>query len=138
MRMKFAVALIILTALAANTLPGVNFDDRNGNWWNTRSKMEKAIYTLGMMDGVYTGGAILIKSGAQAVNGFNSDVERLFGKTNAAQLIDGMDRFYRDFRDRGIGTSQALWLVGWQISGATDAQLQPYIIALRRTAALTP
>jgi hypothetical protein len=85
-----------------------------------------------MIDGVDTGGAILVKDGADAVKAFNATVGQLFGVAKVGQLVDGMDRFYSDFRNRGIATSHALFIVAMQISGATDEQIRALTLLYRR------
>ncbi len=121
-----AVVCIVSHALAGE------FSDRDGNWWNTRSNTEKAIYTLGMIDGVETAGAMLTQKSRSVSDDFESDFARLFVKTEVKQLREGMDRFYSDFRNRRVPTSDALWLVALQISGVPEDEVERLTVSVRR------
>jgi len=112
-------------------------EDRDGNWWRTRRELDKAVYVTGMIDGVYIGTAILTKDimtkgDPTALDSLTAGTKRLLVGVKVEQLVDGMDRFYSDFRNRGIMAWAALYIVGMQISGATDEEIRTWTLMYRR------
>ena len=130
MKRSALTVCVFVTLLVTSTLAS---EDRNGNWWRSQQKSVKAVYVVGMIDGVGTGEAILTKDGpTAALKAFTATADRLLVGAKAEQLMDGMDRFYSDFRNRSILTSHALFIVAMQISGATDEQIQNWTLIFRR------
>lgn len=129
--MKLLVTFVFLltTLIAADA--GEHHD---GKWWLKQSALEKAIYTTGMMDGVYIGTSIV---GHDGVAQFNRAADRLLEQKNTKQVVDGVDAFYHDFRNRNIPTAGAIWIVCQQINGATDEQLSGIILQYRQLSALS-
>jgi hypothetical protein len=112
-------------------------EDRDGNWWRTRRVFDKAVYVTGMIDGVSIGTAILTKNimtkgDPTALDSLATGTKRLLAGVKVQQLVDGIDRFYSDFRNRGIMTWAAFYIVGMQISGATDEEIQNWTLMYRR------
>jgi hypothetical protein len=98
-------------------------------------------YVTGMIDGVSVGTAILAKNiltkgnskgAATAVDSLNAGTKRLLGGVKVEQFIEGMDRFYSDFRNRGIMAWAAFYIAGMQISGATDEEIHTWTLMYRR------
>jgi hypothetical protein len=127
------IPLLITSILAS--------EDRDGNWWRTRRGFDKAVYVTGMIDGVYIGTAILTKNiltrgdskgDSTAVDSLTAGAKRLLVGVKVGQLVDGMDRFYSDFRNRGIMAWAALYIVSMQISGATDEEIRTWTLMYRR------
>lgn len=106
----------------------------DGRWWIRLSALEKAIYTTGILDGVDVGEGISVRRGLDATDDYVKEVHHLFGKVNTKQMVDGIDVFYRDFRNRSIPTYAAAWFVAMQISGADEARLQEFLVQMRRGA----
>lgn len=109
-----------------------DWSTRDGKWWLNRTVLEKAIYTAGMLDGVNAGEAIVLRDGLASADSFNADVKRLFGKVDGRQMRDGIDTFYRDFRNRSIPTYVAMWIVALQINGADQSQIEKMLRQFRR------
>jgi hypothetical protein len=51
-----------------------------------------------------------------------------------AQVVDGLDDFYADYRNRSMSVPSAIWLVLNSIAGTPDDQLQTMIEGFRRFA----
>jgi hypothetical protein len=58
--------------------------------------------------------------------------EKYLSNVKAAQLVDGVDTFYSDYRNRGISTHNAVWLVLNGIAGTPKEKLDKMIEAFRR------
>jgi hypothetical protein len=80
----------------------------DGNWWRAQLKQAKTAYVIGQWDGV----CIVM---AAEMREFQSDVapltiaKRYFASVNIAQIVDEMDQFYSDKRNRPIPTTELLF-----------------------------
>src|SRR5687768_12847425 len=107
--------------------------ERDGNWWNTLGAPQKSLIMVGFMEGMELGKSFSIwegvkKSSAEPwvwkgtesyVNYFNKFV----AKISYGQMTEGLDVFYKDFRNRSIVLPDALWIVLNQISGTPQAEV---------------
>jgi len=59
-------------------------------------------------------------------------------KFPASELIDGLDHFYKDFRNRNIYVDDALPFVAEQLRGVPDDKLNAELLHLRAAAAPPP
>ena len=124
-----AVALVFVLANFATA----QNDRRDGNWWNARTAAYKTAFITGLFDGMELGKVV-----AQPIvqtrpgGGLNQDqlkefdviearfrerAEKYFGKVTNGQVSDGLDEFYKDFRNRAIPVHHAVDVVVRQISG---------------------
>jgi hypothetical protein len=55
----------------------------------------------------------------------------------ASELIDGLDSFYKDFRNRNILVDDALSYIVDQLRGASDDKLKDELLKMRAAAAPT-
>lgn len=123
--------------------------DRDGKWWKTRGETEKTIYTLGLLDGIETAKCMVdpnmhylaapedpsrfVSENAKAIYDVLDHVDRrLFANVDLGDLIEGLNQFYKDFRNREIDVPAALFLVGLQISGGSDEEVQRLIVIMRK------
>ena len=139
--LAFAVTFSIL--LCAAVARNASDDRRDGNWWRELTKGEKADYMTGFFDGMELGHnfsfwGILDKdendSAVGKVSGsFTDYTEKYFNHVTNLQLVDGLDTFYSDYRNRVIPTHDAVWLVVNEISGKSDAEMQTMIESWRKS-----
>ena len=61
--------------------------------------------------------------------------QRYFRNVTVGQLVDGLDVFYSDFRNRTIRVHDAIWLVVNQIAGTPQEELEKMVENWRRSAA---
>jgi hypothetical protein len=115
-------AVILFASAAAET--------RDGRWWLSLSPLEKATYTAGMMDGVNVGEGI-----SPEPELFTARAAELLANKNVKQLKDGIDHFYKDFRNRSIPVYSAFWVVAMEINGVAATKIEEMIRALRRESA---
>lgn len=110
-------------------------EPRNGNWWRKLDLHEKRVYILGVFDGLPLGrnfsfwGALDHEEAV--VNSYNSHV-KLLSKVTSAQLADGLDAFYSDYRNRGIPTYDAAWVAVQAITGVPKEKVERMAQGLRK------
>jgi len=93
----------------------------NGLWWQSKSTTFR--------DGFVTG----YKSGTLHTAGHAIDINQF----PAIELIDGLDSFYKDFRNRNILVDDALNYVQDQLRGIPDEKLNAELLKMRAAAAPT-
>lgn len=91
----------------------------NGLWWEEKSGLFKEAFVGGY------------KAGSMHVAGHPLDVN----KFPATELIDGLDHFYKDFRNRSILVDDALSYVEDQMRGVPDDKLAAEVLKMRAAAA---
>jgi hypothetical protein len=123
------VALICYSAVVAWA-----GDERDGTWWRQQTQYVRVIYVLGAIDGMASGSFVASASGSEAMQEYEQRVIRLIGRSRAGQLSEGVDVFYRDFRNRSILASNALCIVAAQIGGMPDKEVAAWTEVFRRSA----
>ena len=93
----------------------------NGLWWQSKSSLFR--------DGFMTG----YKSGSAHGAGHPLDINQF----PAIELIDGIDSFYKDFRNRNILFDDAILYVVDQLRGVPDDKLNAELLKMRAAAAPT-
>ena len=93
----------------------------NGLWWQNKSTLFR--------DGFITG----YKSGSAHAAGHPIDITAF----PASELIDGVDSFYKDFRNRNILVDDALLYIVDQLRGTPDDKLNAELLKMRAAAAPT-
>lgn len=144
--MKTGILLIVLTFALTFTAHAAE-DRRDGNWWATLPQVGKALYIGGIFDGLAMGRDLAIggwhngdKSNApdcesDAIKSFVSFSARYFGENvTSGQFVDGLDAFFKDFRNRSILVSDAIWVVSNQIAGTPQEKIDTLIENYRKTA----
>jgi len=137
--------LRILAFLVATSTAFGAESHRNGTWWLEQSPTIQLSYITGVFDGVnvgirFSGGAFLdnsMESPGKALIAFYGSCEKITHKylahVSSDQLADGLTAFYKDYRNRSIGISDAIWLVLNIISGKSDTEMQPMIEDSRKS-----
>ncbi len=114
---SFAVAQHHNTGHPAEAPPPIH----NGLWWQSKSSTFR--------DGFMTG----YKSGTLHTAGHAIDINQF----PAIELIDGLDSFYKDFRNRNILVDDALIYIVDQLRGVPDDKLHDELLKMRAAAAPT-
>lgn len=147
----FCVCLIMLLARCGN---GETVVDCFGNDWQEWDKNEKIMFTMGFLNGSYyvveenkcenmqllnrltteSGKKVSEFSQGLAENEKirNSILQRFsFYKITVGQIIEGLDILYKDFKNRGINISDAIYVVKRQIEGTSPEDIEKILIYLR-------
>src|SRR5690349_23776107 len=129
-RLLAASALLCLmwvggTAHAGNTL-------RDGNWWLTLPQTTKLGYATGLFEGMILGGRFSIwaivgggisDAGRECMSNFGFYSSKYVGNMSSSQIASGLDAFYADYRNRAIGTENAVWVVLNEIAGNSTQEM---------------
>jgi hypothetical protein len=118
---KLTIAVLfsatMLSAVAQQT-PVVH----NGHWWNEKSQVYHEAFVVGYKEGMHK------------VLAHDSELSK-FGST---ELVIGLDKFYKDFRNQNITISDSLPYVGDQLRGVPDDKLAAELLKMRASAAGVP
>lgn len=138
--MKNTVKLIVLLFFFVSGIAHAN--DRNGNWWRNLDPMQKVMYVNGFFDGTDLGYSFAtwkmvgdkssLDAKKRASDSFSEHNKRYLSNVTVNQVVDGLDVFYSDFRNRSISTFGATWLVLVQIAG--DPNVDEMINSWRKNA----
>ena len=144
--MKHALVIFALLLALPICVYGQH-DRRDGNWWKDKTQNEKLDYMVGFFDGMELGHQFsywgMLKDSGNKEAPCISDMNKSYGDygtkyfTNVTnyQLVDGLDSFYKDYRNRSIKVHDAVWLVVNSIAGTPQKELDKMIENWRRTAA---
>lgn len=100
----------------------------DGNWWNQQSAGFRLLYILGFMDGMDLGSRFSMPdpvdseaAGRDAVpeprRTYRNRTEHYFSHVTVGQISDGLDAFYRDYRNRSISLPDGFEIVLRSIKG---------------------
>jgi hypothetical protein len=141
MKRKFCIrliAIVIVLCFTASLSRNQEYDRRDGNWWNQLDAITKPIYVAGLLDGMQLGNKFSVwgiaqnaadcKDAAKLVDSAYADYRATYltGVTNI-RIVDGLNAFYSDTKNRGILVKGALWLVLNQIAGKPQAEVQALV-----------
>lgn len=146
MKVQFKVGLLLVISLLFICPPSslAANDSRDGNWWREQDKILKLAYMTGFLDGIHLGNNFAmwdfmddpesescLKKVALSTSAYE---DKYLLKVKVAQLVDGIDAFYSDYRNRSISLHNAVWLVLNEIGGTPKEKLDKMIEAFRRNA----
>ena len=118
---------------------------RDGNWWNTLSAESKDIYVVGVFDGMVVGRnfamwGTLEKYGTadpaigKVMASYNGLETKYLTNVTSLQLSDGLTEFYKDYQNRSILVSDAVWPVVKEIAGDQQGEIDSLVRNLRKNA----
>jgi hypothetical protein len=132
------IAFALLLAFASPCFA----QNRDGNWWNELSATQRSYTLVGFMEGMDLGknftewGGLQSGKAAPWVGTAEASYVEYFNKyvaeVSMGQMSDGLNEFYKDFRNRSISVSDALWIVLKQIAGTPQAEVDALIEAHRK------
>lgn len=136
-------SLIILAIIA--TLPAIAWGEtrRDGNWWSTLARPDKTAYVVGFFDGMKLGWEFSywkyvhgtneqLACIPQTIDSYTEYNRKYLSNVTNVQVADGLDTFYKDFKNRSILINSAVWLVLNQIAGTPESELDIIIQKYRR------
>lgn len=144
MKRVWMISLLVLSvgSLAQET------GRRDGNWWMTISPVQKLDYMVGFFDGMDLGHSFSYwglynengKSKDQnctsaTVQSYEDYDTKFFKNVTNGQLVEGLDSFFKDYRNRRIRVSNAVWLVVNSIAGTPKNELDKMTETWRQNAA---
>lgn len=145
MERKLLVSLIITFFVFGlfNTLIAED-NRRDGNWWRDQDRLTRSVYIIGFFDGMDLGKNFSYWKFAnkkemnscmgKVAESYNEYSAKYFKNVTNMQLVDGLDSFYADFRNRSIQVADTVWLVVNSIAGTPQEKLDLMIENWRRNA----
>ena len=138
MRARLAVAASLFACCVGLSAEEMRHD---GNWWTGQSAGFRLLYILGFMDGMDLGSRFSTPdnvspqatpdAGADTRRTYRERTARYFTQVTVGQISDGLDAFYRDYRNRSIGLADGFEIVLRSIKGEDVEKL----IQARRSSA---
>lgn len=131
-----------LVTLLLVTLPlHAQSSHRDGNWWLEQPRTVKTSYLIGFFDGTGLGTQFSYWNVIKDSDCFTKTTESfdffshkfLKGVTNE-QLADGLDAFYKDYRNRKILIHSGVWLTLNAIAGTPQSDLDKMVENFRKSA----
>jgi|SRR5450755_996627 hypothetical protein len=137
------LCLTIVVSLLSLSLHGQDVR-RDGNLWVAQTQAFKSAYVLGFFDGTNLGHEFslwkyyLDKSEPTCLIKNDDSYKFYFEKyakgVTSTQLVDGLDVFYKDYRNRKIEISSAVWLTLNAIAGTPQTDLDKMVESFRQNA----
>lgn len=139
------LALLLVGALLASVpVRNETNTNRDGNWWISKEQTVKYSYMVGFFDGIELGEDFSIwgpmtalkddPAIGKAVASFdNYSAKYMTGVTNT-QMVEGLDEFYSDYRNRRIRIAMGVWIVLNEIFGKPKDEMQKMIEGFRKNA----
>ena len=136
-----------LTALLfAISLPLYGQDRRDGNWWLDQTPFLKASYITGFFDGTHLGYKFSYwqchdedvskecLANSKAKESYEFYASKYTKNVTNIQVADGLDVFYKDYRNRKIRLEDGVWLTLNAIAGRPQADLDKMVEKFRKNA----
>lgn len=118
MRVPRLSLLVLCPLLCGVSLAQSQFD---GDFWIPKTKDAKILYVVGFVDGRNHG----INEAADAFNTKVDDprLSKLASELTVGQIVDGVDEFYKDWRNRRVVLRHAMEYVMDEAQGKDDSKL---------------
>jgi len=142
MKKIILAVLIILGSVAYSGADEVRFD---GNFWRQQDRIMKEFFIAGVMGGINAGQDRVVGSAMEGVgdgkismecfntiSGMKKSQEAALKKIEVGQLIDGIDEFYSDFKNRSVKVGWSFIVVMQQIKGTPKEEIEKFIESIRR------
>jgi len=141
MKKLILVVLIILGTVANVGADEVRFD---GDFWNKSDRTVKDFFISGVLGGIIAGQDRVTASAMEGVekgqvdlkcfaaisslkNSLGADLEKI----KVGQIVDGIDAFYSDSKNRSIEVKWAFLVVRQQTKGTSEEEIKKFIESVR-------
>ena len=128
MKLTAGVLYVLVLLCASNGALAENVRE-DGNWWRSFGRESHVPFIVGFFQGMALGKHFsyweYIEDGeaAQRTNAsFRNYWDKFVAGTNTAQMVDGLDNFYGDYRNRKILVQDAVWLVLNNVAGTPNVE----------------
>jgi hypothetical protein len=136
---------LVFIILQQNLFAAYSEDNRrDGNWWLTLTRSSKLDYIVGYFDGMLLGKNFCVwgiddsdkknNCDYEAITSFSDYYKKYFLNVTNFQIVDGLDEFYSDYRNRRIEILGGIWLVVNGIAGTPKDKLDSMIESWRKNA----
>jgi hypothetical protein len=133
------LVLVLLFAVTSSTYAEDN--RRDGNWWREQPQSDKLAYMVGFFDGIGLGRLFTYwhniddkNCSPKIIDSFQFYSDKFLKDVTNSQLVDGLDVFYKDYRNRKIRIHDAVWLTLNAIAGTPQGDLDKMTDNFRKNA----
>ena len=136
------VFLMIMGTVAYVGADEIRFD---GNFWKNSDQTTKEFFVSGVLGGIFAGQDRVMASAMEdvekgkidmkcfaAISSLKSSLEADMKKIKVGQIVDGIDEFYSDFKNRSIKVKWAYLVVMQQIKGTSEEETKKFIESVRQ------
>ncbi len=127
--------ILPLVIILFSSSPVYSTEGHDGNWWRTLQREQKQYYLVGILDGLELGQTFLSmderKHQTEVIVSYYLNQEKYFKNVTYDQLIDGLDIFFSDFKNRSIEINSGLFVVLKMIRGGSEDEINTMIKTLR-------
>jgi hypothetical protein len=141
MKSFWLTALLIALLFAIPPSLSAQNTRRDGNWWLEQSHFARTSYLVGFFDGINLGNQFSYWKGkdditclAKVKDSFDFYANKFVKDVTNEQLADGLDVFYKDYRNRKILVHNAVWLTLNAIAGTPQVDLDKMVENFRKYA----
>jgi hypothetical protein len=114
-------------------------ESRNGNWWRSLQIEQKCHYLIGILDGLDLAVTFLYmderedqKITREVIVLKELNQQKYLKNVTYEQLIDGLNDFFSDFKNRNIETNMGIFIVLKMIRGDSEDEINTMVKNLRR------
>jgi hypothetical protein len=136
------LVVAVLTLLVLPVYAHAQEERRDGNWWVGETPNTKLNYAVGFFDGMELGhdfsywGIVKDPKKEKCLvdvrTSFDDSSAKFFSHVSNYQLVDGLDTFYKDYRNRKIRAPDAVWIVVNEIAGTPQSEVDKMIEGWRQ------
>lgn len=135
---RLIFALVIVAAIAHSA--AAQELEMNGVRWNRFNEDMKLGYALGFLQGTSFANDLIVVGfvsvGSDATTVFKA--QKLYGdymrkhfEITVGQVVEGLDSFYKDYRNTNINMNRAVWVVAHAVTGTSQADIDKMTENLR-------
>jgi hypothetical protein len=141
MKTIILVSLMMMGTVAYGAADDIRFD---GDFWNKSDRTVKQFFISGILGGIIAGQDRVMASAMEgvengqidmkcfaAISSLKSLLEADMEKIEVGQIVDGMDEFFSDFKNKSIKVKWAYLVVRQQIKGTSEEEIKKFIESIR-------
>lgn len=134
---KIIISMMMIILFSSNFV--FSTEGQDGNWWRSLQIEQKYHYLTGIFDGLDLAVTFLtmdkrhdqkIVTEVSCLYALNR--QKYFKNVTYDQLIDGLDDFFSDFKNRGIETDNGIFIVLKMIRGDSEDEINTMVKNLRK------
>jgi hypothetical protein len=144
----FCASFALLLVIPASASTPLEQQLRNGKWWQSLTQSQRWNHVVGIFDGTRLGLNLILPATrpgknrancfAQITSGFDEAERRYIGDLTNGNIVEGLNAFYRDYRNKRIYIADATLLVLYSIAGTPQKQIDELAETFRRAAMQSP
>ena len=137
-RLLSAVMIVMVVPVAAQT-PNVDLMNADSTVWGMFTDEGKVAYLLGYGHARVLFSVFLLRTSRECSDEVQNHIESFFESNPVptaqyGQWVDGLDELYKDWRNKRIPIFAAIRIVGLQLSGRPQAEVDEALRASREAA----